>query len=195
MQLDAELEDLEYLEDEDETYERVYLYVPFAEKEIAKSLGAKWDTGTSSWYVARGADLLPFAQWRPVWPFDNDPIVKVLGLPTKCWKCEQQTLAVVACQDGDQLVFAHKGTLQVLASQLTPEELVTVGAGPLRPRYAATTGQSSWSNGCVECDALLGGLPLWESFSAYISQGQADLPAITFAKVPVDILRGEREFD
>lgn len=170
---------------------RAYLEVPFAEKEIVKALGAKWDPDNGCWYVLAANDLTPFAQWRPIWPFDNDPVVKVLGLPTTCWKCQMPTLAVVACQDGDQIVFADAGMLQVLASQLSPEELAGVGAGPLRPRYANTTGHSNWSNGCVECDALLGGLPLWESFTASISQGQEDLPGITFARVPVDLLRGQ----
>lgn len=190
MQFGAEID---YLEDQDRL-ERVHLYVPFAERELVKSLGAKWDAGTGSWYVVAGDDLTPFTQWRPIWPFDNDPIVKVLGLTTNCWKCRESTLAIVACQDGDQVVFAHKVMLQVLASQLTHEELTAVGAGPLRPRFATTTGHSCWSNGCVECDALLGGLPLWESFAAFMSQGQADLPAITFAKVPVDVLRGQGDF-
>jgi hypothetical protein len=173
---------------------RAYLEVPFAEKEIVKSLGAKWDPENFCWYVRASEDLTPFAQWRPIWPFDNDPVVKVLGMPTSCWKCKAATLAVIACQDGDQVVFADAGMLQVLASQLSPEELAGVGAGPLRPRFANTTGHSSWSNGCVECDALLGGSPLWESFTAFISQGQDSLPGITFAKVPGDLLRGQGGF-
>jgi hypothetical protein len=100
---------------------------------------------------------------------------------------------VIACQESDQIVFAHKAVLQVLASQLNREDLATVGAGPLRPRFANTTKQSLWSNGCIKCDALLGGMPLREGLSAFISQGQADLPSIAFAKVPVDVLRGHSE--
>jgi hypothetical protein len=186
-------EDLDYADEED-SHGRAYLEVPFAEKEIVKSLGAKWDSANNAWYVRAGGDLTPFAQWRPIWPYDNDPVVKVLGLPMKCWKCHSPTLAVIACQNGDQLMFAHAVMLQVLASQLEPEELAAAGAGPLRPRYASTSGQSSWSNGCVECGALLGGAPLWESFNAFISQGQENLPGITFAQVPVDILRAPADF-
>lgn len=173
--------------------ERVYLNVPFAEKDLVKSLGAKWDSDTGCWYVAAGSDPTPFVHWRPIWPHYADPVVKVLGLPIQCWKCHTATLAVIACQGGDQVAFAHKAVLQVLASQLTHEELADVGAGPLRPRFANTTGQSIWSNGCVDCDALQGGIFLRENFLASISQGQADLPTITFAKVPVDVLRGRSE--
>lgn len=173
------------------TLQRVYLYVPFAERELVKTLGAKWDMEASAWYVSVGCDMAPFAHWLPIWPFEGDPVIKVLGLPTNCWKCDAETLAVVACQEGDQVVFAHKDVLQVLASQLTHEELAAVGAGPLRPRFANTVRQSSWSNGCVQCDSLLGGLPLREGFQAFVSQGQADLPAISFAKVPADLLYGQ----
>ncbi len=176
------------------TAEHLYLYVPFAEREIAKELGAKWDGQICLWYVTADMDVTVFAQWRPIWPLEEDPIVKVLGMPSSCWKCRSDTLAIAACQDGDQLTFAHKGVLQVLASQLTADELREVGAGPLLPRYSNVTKQSNWSNGCVECDALLGGLPLWENFMASISQGQTELPAVTFAKVPVDMLRGTSDF-
>ena len=98
MQLDYGLD----CADEEDHRDRAYLEVPFAEKELVKSLGAKWDPHSYSWYVKAGDDLTPFAQWRPVWPYDNDPVVKVLGLKTTCWKCHTPTLAVIACQDGDR---------------------------------------------------------------------------------------------
>jgi hypothetical protein len=76
---------------------------------------------------------------------------------------------------------------------MTADELAQVSAGPLRPRYSNMTKHSNWSNGCVECDALLGGLAMWRSFTAFLIQGQAELPAITFAQVPEDVLRGPRD--
>lgn len=173
--------------------DHIYLYVPFAERERVKELGAKWDGQRCSWYITQDMDQAIFAQWRPVWPAEDDPIVKVLGMPSTCWKCDSKSLAIVACQYGDQLVFAHKVVLQVLASQLTDTELAQVGAGPLYPRYSNVTCHSNWSNGCIECDALLGGLQMWRSFTAFLMQGQAELPAVTFARVPEDILRGTHD--
>ncbi|MDR3054702.1 MAG: DUF5710 domain-containing protein [Zoogloeaceae bacterium] len=35
---------------------REYLVVPFAEKDAAKALEAKWDAQTKAWYVAESAD-------------------------------------------------------------------------------------------------------------------------------------------
>lgn len=39
------------------------LKVPFAEKEAAKALGARWDPKRKKWYVPQGVDAAPFSQW------------------------------------------------------------------------------------------------------------------------------------
>ena len=40
-----------------------FLTVPFAEKDQAKSLGARWNAEKKKWYVPVGADLTPFKKW------------------------------------------------------------------------------------------------------------------------------------
>ena len=42
---------------------RVNLKVPFAEKDSAKALGAKWDAAKKVWYIVDKADLSPYLQW------------------------------------------------------------------------------------------------------------------------------------
>lgn len=44
---------------------RTNLQVPFAEKDDAKGLGARWDPARKVWYVENKADLSPFARWLP----------------------------------------------------------------------------------------------------------------------------------
>jgi hypothetical protein len=39
------------------------LNVPFAEKEEAKQLGARWDPKRRKWYVPAGVDAAPFSRW------------------------------------------------------------------------------------------------------------------------------------
>jgi hypothetical protein len=39
------------------------LNVPYAEKEDAKRLGAKWDATRKKWYVPPGLDTEPFSRW------------------------------------------------------------------------------------------------------------------------------------
>lgn len=49
---------------------RVNLKVPFAEKDEAKKLGARWDPARKLWYVDGKDDLTPFARWSPT-PHDG----------------------------------------------------------------------------------------------------------------------------
>ena len=49
--------------------DRTYLNVPFAEKDQAKQLGARWEPQpTCKWYVPPGLALARFARWLPLGP-------------------------------------------------------------------------------------------------------------------------------
>lgn len=43
---------------------KTYLNVPFAEKDAAKALGAKWDAINKKWYVPADKDVSLFAKWQ-----------------------------------------------------------------------------------------------------------------------------------
>lgn len=43
------------------------LQVPYADKELAKKAGARWDATRKKWYVPQGSDIQPFKKW---WPAD-----------------------------------------------------------------------------------------------------------------------------
>lgn len=59
---------------------RFDLKVPFAEKDAAKKLGARWDAGRKLWYVVDKDDLAPFARWSPT-PHDVADVA--VSLPKK----------------------------------------------------------------------------------------------------------------
>lgn len=44
---------------------QLLLNVPFAAKDQAKGLGARWDPQQRSWYVPLGVDIQPFQAWWP----------------------------------------------------------------------------------------------------------------------------------
>jgi hypothetical protein len=44
---------------------RTNLQVPFAEKDQAKELGARWDATKRVWYVQNVTDLTAFTRWLP----------------------------------------------------------------------------------------------------------------------------------
>ncbi len=43
---------------------KIYLTVPFAQKDDAKALGARWDAAQKKWYVLEDKDLSLFSQWQ-----------------------------------------------------------------------------------------------------------------------------------
>ncbi|TWI69690.1 hypothetical protein IP91_00763 [Pseudoduganella lurida] len=42
---------------------QLFLKVPFAEKDEAKGLGARWDPARKKWYVPQGVNPAPFSRW------------------------------------------------------------------------------------------------------------------------------------
>lgn len=44
---------------------KLYMNVPFAQKDQAKALGARWDPGLKKWYIPNGLDSAPFEKWKP----------------------------------------------------------------------------------------------------------------------------------
>jgi len=44
---------------------RINLVTPFADKDKAKALGARWDASRKVWYIVDVADLTPFMRWIP----------------------------------------------------------------------------------------------------------------------------------
>lgn len=68
---------------------RMNLKVPFAEKDQAKKLGARWDATLKVWYVAPGSDPAPFAQWSPT-PHAATNISAPTTAPAKATGARQQ---------------------------------------------------------------------------------------------------------
>lgn len=42
----------------------VYLNVPYAEKDAAKALGARWDPAKKKWYAPAVKDISLFSKWK-----------------------------------------------------------------------------------------------------------------------------------
>ena len=53
------------METQTPTTRGLVLNVPFAEKEEAKRLGARWDPDMRKWFVPRGVDQRKFERWVP----------------------------------------------------------------------------------------------------------------------------------
>ncbi|WP_416769560.1 DUF5710 domain-containing protein [Pseudomonas sp. RHF3.3-3] len=76
---------------------RVDLNVPFSQKDLAKSLGARWDPQAKVWYVPDGVEIGEMERWVP--PPDKSelehqpefrtrsPYYYVMESISDCWKC------------------------------------------------------------------------------------------------------------
>lgn len=43
---------------------KIYLNVPYAQKDEAKALGARWDATNKKWYVPADKDITLFTKWH-----------------------------------------------------------------------------------------------------------------------------------
>ncbi|MEE4180946.1 DUF5710 domain-containing protein [Pseudomonas viridiflava] len=85
----------------DTEMERINLAVPFAEKEEAKSLGARWDTTLKTWYIPEGVEIGPLIRWLPVTQqadlehgpefYIRAPYYYVIESISSCWGCSNLT--------------------------------------------------------------------------------------------------------
>jgi hypothetical protein len=159
------------------------LRVPYAEKDEAKALGARWDPTRRCWYVPPGLDTKPFQRWI----VPSDPRVNlraseayVVTARRPCWRCRQPTVVVgfllapgfedlVVWEDDadgetrewrsyDGWGFAHY--LDVLPDGIAHQ------AQALAPRYrhaySKTTDSRYWANHCDACGVLQGDFHLFE---------------------------------
>jgi len=79
-QLDIEHKDFLAMEEaKPEKSQRVYLAVPYSEKDQAKAAGAKWDRRQKAWYAPSGVDLEPLKKWQ----LENQPELKPEVNPVK----------------------------------------------------------------------------------------------------------------
>ena len=53
------------MQSQDNRRMRINLVTPFADKDQAKALGARWDAARKLWYIVDVADLAPFMRWIP----------------------------------------------------------------------------------------------------------------------------------
>ena len=148
---------------------RVDLLVPFAEKEDAKRLGARWDAAQKTWYVPDGIDSVPFERWlpEPETPIIRAPTWSVVGAPRKCWVCGVVTpVFAIALPPGYEVLNGEEDRWEraegsVLLSYVSDvPRSVAAQLNLLAPRYRIDYSQTIhsfyWMNHCEHCGAKLG---------------------------------------
>jgi len=73
--------------------ERINLNVPYAEKDEAKKLGARWDAANKTWYISKKLNLQLFEKWLPN-KWEPDIVADYYYIAesvSTCWKCKKET--------------------------------------------------------------------------------------------------------
>ncbi len=78
----------------------IKLNVDYSDKEIAKTLGAKWDSVNKIWFIHMESDILKFTKWFESPYIDVFASVLYTYLATEiCWKCGKETSFLTLLSD------------------------------------------------------------------------------------------------
>lgn len=134
---------------------KIYLNVPYSEKDEAKSKGARWDPNEKKWFITNTHNQLPFSSWletkventsgRKLYP----PIYLVQSFEP-CWRCRHFS-RVYCLADSKLNCFSYVERIE--------EDLLYV-LGPNAPRftldYSKQTNSKYFMNHCEKCNAKMG---------------------------------------
>jgi hypothetical protein len=122
-------------------------------------------------------------------PQDGMIDLELLGLPTDCWKCGRNTVALVAvspmgAREEDELFLTDEPAALALAAAHLP--VGTSQVGEIKKRASRTAGETYLSNGCFHCDALLGNFFLFqeELLEVFGAEGTLGLEVLATFSLP-----------
>ncbi|CAI2398754.1 DNA primase TraC [Serratia proteamaculans] len=134
---------------------RIYLNVPYSEKDEAKSKGARWDATEKKWFITDTQDKIEFSNWleseidSPPGRKFSPPIYLVQSFEP-CWRCRHFS-RVYCLADSRLNCFYYVERIE--------EELRYI-IGPNAPRYtldySKRTNSKYFMNHCEKCNAKMG---------------------------------------
>lgn len=168
---------------------RVDLHVPFAEKDEAKRLGARWDSQQKTWYVPEGIEPTSFKRWLPESrpPNIRAPRWFLASSTRECWCCKRSShvFAIVLPAGYESLIVEDDPADDYWECGERSTLLSYVGgvsasvASELRrraPRYRIDCSQGAhfyWMNHCEHCEAKLGDFETLEEVGTFRELGAA----------------------
>jgi hypothetical protein len=99
---------------------------------------------------------------------------RVLTITDRCWCCRSKVRGVVGVlveMSSGRRFVAFADIAEGLASAADPRTLAAHGIGPLRHRDSPGILGGYISNGCLECDALIGRLALDDMLDEHVRNG------------------------
>jgi hypothetical protein len=124
---------------------------------------------------------VPIARWRLAAPPATSPRqgtaltqARVLTMTERCWCCRSKVRAVVGVlveMSAGHRFVPFEDVAETLAGTADPRTLAARGIGPLRHRESPGIPGGYISNGCVECDTLIGRLALDDMLDEHLRNG------------------------
>ena len=168
---------------------KIYLDVPFGQKEEAKSLGARWDTHIKKWYYDGPInDFVKFGKWIISEDSDEAIIVHenfcIIEAKRVCYKCNQETTIIGFGIWDHSILTEDNGVYRIENSQDDPEmedeihlawsdnesEIPPLLLTYIKSKYSVKTGYSKkvgecFANHCDHCGSIQGNNYLFEEDS------------------------------
>lgn len=159
---------------------KLYIDVPYQEKDEAKALGAKWNPKVKKWYInVMQEDYINFSKW--ILKKSDEVIIATENLyiiegTRKCWKCGNETKVIglgigdyiciygepedagmeivgEGCERGEELHLAWVDKEE----DIPPKILRYIKSNySVKTSYSNTMNSKCFSNHCSHCDALQG---------------------------------------
>lgn len=101
-------------------------------------------------------------------------VARVLTITDRCWCCRSKVRGVVGVlveTPAGRRFLSFTDIAETLASAAEPRMLAARGIGPLRHRDSPGIPGGYISNGCWECDALIGRLGLDDMLDEHLRNG------------------------
>jgi hypothetical protein len=166
---------------------RIDLAVPFADKDKARRLGARWDAAHGVWFVPGDRDASPFASWLPNPGQLNvrAPSYFLAATSRLCWRCSGSSRVhgfalpaghEVLCVDDDSgeesWEAAEEPSFICYLEYLQPSAVARIRAHTAGYRYGLRrrTQTFYWVNFCEHCGAKLG------DYDTFCEPGQGFMP-------------------
>lgn len=147
--------------------DKIFINVPYSEKEEAKSEGARWDPKNKSWFISKDMDKKHFSKWLQTDKKQHNhtvlmPPIFLVESQERCWKCSSFSKVYCFAASGftdeagdyDYDGFTTFSNVQLLSQNL--EDIVKTHAEKYKPDHSKTASALYYMNHCQHCNAKLG---------------------------------------
>lgn len=154
----------------------IFFTVPYSDKEIVKSLGAKWNPSIKKWsYFGYHNEYIKFAKW--IMGDENEIVIAtdyiyILEAKKKCYRCGKETRVValgvadyvkLSKEFGDEIYIdlVYDDENISLVSELRPKDIPPKILEYLETNYSLRFGKSTqrgeyYANHCDHCNTIQG---------------------------------------